>query len=129
MSSYAVNDKDKQKSGVFAVSEAFERSAAMGLSMPENLTSAQQRLYMALRCIYRDYRSGITTRSQAAQEKAQAVREYERDPVRLFVGAVRNTEKSRTEYHLAEASGASTEELLVLAKKIIHDATGDGTFC
>ena len=45
-----------------------------------------------------------------------------------FVNAIKNTENARREYHLAEAAGASTEELLKLAKKIIHDATGDGSF-
>ena len=105
----------------FAVSEAFERAAARALPMPEDLDSAQQRLYLALRAIYRDYAAGVTSRAQAAQEKAQALRAYERDPVRAFLGAVKNTETARRNYHLAAAAGASAEELLALAKKIIRN--------
>lgn len=112
----------------YAVSESFERSAAQGLPIPSGLDGPQQRLYIQLRGVYRDHHAGLTTRLQAAAEKAMAVQEYQRDPVRMFVGAIKNTEEARRKYHLAEAAGASTEELLQLAKKIIHDATGDGTF-
>lgn len=122
------NRHDRENGPSFAVSEDFERAAAQGLPMPENLNSAQQRLYLALRGVYRDYRAGATTRLQATSEKAQAVREYMRDPVCTFVRAVRDTEEARRQYHLQEAAGASAEELLKLAKRIIRDATGDGTF-
>lgn len=111
-----------------AVSEAFERAAAQGLPMPPGLDGPQQRLYIQLRGVYRDHHAGLTTRLQASAEKAKAVQEYERDPVRAFVGTVRDTEEARRQYHLREHAGASVEELLVLAKKIIYDATGDGTF-
>lgn len=55
-------------------------------------------------------------------------KDIERDPVRAFVKAVRDTEEARRQYHLREHAGACAEELLVLAKRIIYDATGDGTF-
>lgn len=112
----------------YAVNEAFERAAAQGLPMPPGLDGPQQRLYIQLRGVYRDHRAGLTTRLQASAEKAKAVQEYERDPVRAFVGTVRDTEEARRQYHLRERAGASTEELLALAKRIIYDATGDGTF-
>lgn len=112
-----------------AVSRDFEMAAAQGLPMPPGLDGPQQRLYIQLRGVYRDHRAGLTTRLQASAEKARAVREYECDPVRAFVGgAVRDTEEARRQYHLREHAGASAEELLELAKKIIYDATGDGTF-
>lgn len=111
-----------------AVSKDFEMAAAQGLPMPPGLDGPQQRLYIQLRGVYRDHRAGLTTRLQASAEKAKAVQEYERDPVRAFVGTVRDTEEARRQYHLREHAGASTEELLVLAKRIIYDATGDGTF-
>lgn len=111
-----------------AVSRDFEMAAAQGLPVPPGLDGPQQRLYIQLRGVYHDHHAGLTTRLQAAAEKAKAVQEYERDPVRAFVGAVRDTEEARRQYHLREHAGASTEELLVLAKKIIYDATGDGTF-
>lgn len=111
-----------------AVSRDFEMAAAQGLPMPPGLDGPQQRLYIQLRGVYHDHHGGLTTRLQAAAEKAKAVQEYERDPVRAFVGAVRDTEEARRQYHLREHAGASTEELLVLAKRIIYDATGDGTF-
>lgn len=110
------------------ISRDFEMAAAHGLPMPERLDSAQQRLYLSLRKVYRDYYAGVTSLPQATKEKAQAIREYERDPVRMFVGAIKNTEEARRQYHLMERTGASTEELLRLAKNIIRDATGDGTF-
>lgn len=110
------------------VGKDFEMAAAQGLPMPPGLDGPKQRLYIQLRGIYRDHHAGMTTRLQASAEKAKAVQEYERDPVRAFVGAVRNTEESRRQYHLRERAGASAEELLVLAKRIIYDATGDGTF-
>lgn len=112
----------------YAVNEAFERAASQGLPMPPGLDGPQQRLYIQLRGVYRDHHAGLTTRLQAAAEKARAVHEYERDPVRAFVNTVRNTEAARREYHLREHAGASTEELLALARRIIYDATGDGTF-
>lgn len=112
----------------YAVNEAFERAASQGLPMPPGLDGPQQRLYIQLRGVYRDHHAGLTTRLQASAEKAKAVQEYERDPVRAFVNTVRDTEAARREYHLREHAGASTEELLALAKKIIYDATGDGTF-
>ena len=111
-----------------AVSREFEMAAAQGLPMPQGLDGPQQRLYIQLRGVYRDHRAGLTTRLQASAEKAKAVQEYERDPVRAFVGAVRDTEEARRQYHLREHAGASAEELLALAKKIIYYATGDGTF-
>lgn len=111
-----------------AVSREFEMAAAQGLPMPPGLDGPQQRLYIQLRGVYRDHRAGLTARLQASAEKAMAVQEYERDPVRAFIGAVRDTEEARRAYHLAEAAGASVEELLSLAKRIIYDATSDGTF-
>lgn len=111
-----------------AVSREFEMAAAQGLPMPPGLDGPQQRLYIQLRGVYRDHRTGLTTRLQATAEKAKAVQEYERDPVRMFVEAIKNTEEARRQYHLRERAGASTEELLRLAKNIIRDATGDGTF-
>ena len=110
------------------VGKDFEMAAAQGLPMPPGLDGPKQRLYIQLRGIYRDHHAGMTTRLQASAEKAKAVQEYERDPVRAFVGAVRDTEEARRQYHLREHAGASAEELLVLAKRIIYDATGDGTF-
>lgn len=123
-----VNGSGYESARTFAVSEAFERAAAQGLPMPPGLDGPQQRLYIQLRGVYRDHRAGLTTRLQASAEKAKAVQEYERDPVRAFVETVRDTEEARRQYHLREHAGASAEELLVLAKKIIYDATGDGTF-
>lgn len=111
-----------------SVSKDFEMAAAQGLPMPEGLDGPQQRLYIQLRGVYRDHRTGLTTRLQASAEKAKAVQEYERDPVRAFVETVRDTEEARRQYHLREHAGASAEELLALAKRIIYDATGDGTF-
>lgn len=128
MSSEAVSGCEHEKPRTFAVSESFERAAAQGLPMPTWLDGPQQRLYIQLRGVYRDHHAGLTTRLQAAAEKAKAVQEYERDPVRAFVGAVRDTEEARRQYHLREHAGDSSEELLVLAKRIIYDATGDGTF-
>lgn len=128
MSSEAVSGCEHEKPRTFAVSESFERAAAQGLPMPPGLDGPQQRLYIQLRGVYRDHHDGLTTRLQAAAEKAKAVQEYERDPVRAFVGAVRDTEEARRQYHIRENAGAGTEELLALAKRIIYDATGDGTF-
>ena len=111
-----------------AVSKDFEMAAAQGLPMPPGLDGPQQRLYIQLRGVYRDHHEGLTTRLQAAAEKAKAVQEYEHDPVRAFIGAVRDTEEARRQYHIRERAGASAEELLSLAKRIIYNATGDGTF-
>lgn len=110
------------------VGKDFEMAAAQGLPMPPGLDGPQQRLYIQLRGVYRDHRAGLTTRLQASAEKARVVQEYERDPVRAFIGTVRDTEEARRQYHLREHAGASAEELLALAKKIIYNATGDGTF-
>lgn len=55
-------------------------------------------------------------------------KEIDRDHVRTFIGAIRDTEEVRRQYHIAEAAGAGPCQLLELAKKIIYDATGDGTF-
>ena len=123
-----MSTRSEASAGRFAVSEAFEMAAAQGLPMPVGLDASQQRLYIQLRGVYRDHHAGMTTRLQAAAEKALAVREYEHDPARVFVGAVRDTEEARRRYHLAEAAGAGPCQLLELAKKIIYDATGDGTF-
>lgn len=54
-----------------------ERLAAKGDPLPDNLTAPEQWLYLSLRILYREYRSGAIEKKQARQEKRKLIDEYE----------------------------------------------------
>lgn len=54
-----------------------ERSAMKSEPMPDNLTMPEQWLYLSLRILYREYRSGAIEKKQARQEKRKLIDEYE----------------------------------------------------
>ncbi|HCA29770.1 MAG TPA: hypothetical protein DEP23_09490 [Ruminococcaceae bacterium] len=45
--------------------------------MPDGLTQPEQWLYLSLRALYREYRSGAVSKEQAAQEKRAILDQYE----------------------------------------------------
>lgn len=54
-----------------------ERGAMKSEPMPDNLAMPEQWLYMSLRMLYREYRSGAIEKEQARQEKRKLIDEYE----------------------------------------------------
>lgn len=54
-----------------------ERGAMKSEPMPDNLTMPEQWLYLSLRILYREYRSGAIEKKQARQEKRKLIDEYE----------------------------------------------------
>ena len=53
-----------------------ERLAAKGDPLPDNLAMPEQWLYLSLRMLYREYRSGAIEKEQAGQEKRKLIDEY-----------------------------------------------------
>ena len=45
--------------------EELERRAASGLGLPGNLTAPEELLFLGLRHIYHDWRSGLLTKTEA----------------------------------------------------------------
>lgn len=110
------------------LSPDLERAAAKGEPAPDGLSAPQLRLYITLRGIYHDYRAGIISKSEAVREKDMAVKLCRADRMDVFVNTIKDTAESRRRYHLAAAAGDGPDHLLELAKEIIRQATGDGTF-
>lgn len=54
-----------------------ERTAARGEAMPDGLKQPEQLLFVSLRILYREYRSGAIEKEQAGQEKRKLIDEYE----------------------------------------------------
>ena len=117
--------------------EELERRAASGLGLPENLTAPEELLFLGLRHIYHDWRSGLLTKTEAKAEKDKVLAQYKTNATvlddtkrlcKIFVSVTNDTEPLRRSYHLAKQKGASPEELLGIACQIIRAATGDRTF-
>lgn len=51
----------------------WERDAARGAAMPEDLPLEEQAAFQALRYLYQAYRSGVITKENAAREKGQII--------------------------------------------------------
>lgn len=117
--------------------EELERRAASGLGLPGNLTAPEELLFLGLRHIYHDWRSGLLTKTEAKAEKDKVLAQYKTNAAvlddtkrlcKIFVSVTNDTEPLRRAYHLAKQKGASPEELLGIACQIIRAATGDRTF-
>lgn len=54
----------------------FEKKAARGEPMPDDLNGPERALYISLRGLYYQYRQEIIDREQAKKEKTQVVNDY-----------------------------------------------------
>lgn len=117
--------------------EELERLAHAGSELPALLPMEEQMLFLSLRSLYAQHRTGVLSIEQAVQEKqliltaytaAKAVFEDTRRLARLFPDTVRATELDRALFHKRKKAGASDAELLTIARRIICTATGDKTF-
>lgn len=54
-----------------------ERAALKGLDMPKNLWQFEQLCFLSLRCLYREFKSGVITKNQARAEKQDIIKAYE----------------------------------------------------
>lgn len=54
-----------------------EHAAARGDPLPDGFTLVEQWLYLSLRILHREFRSGVITREQAAMEKNAILKQYE----------------------------------------------------
>lgn len=61
--------------------------AANGNEMPNNLNTAQQRLYQTLRCIYFQYKCGWIDKEEGRREKQKAISAYEVDEIHIKANA------------------------------------------
>jgi hypothetical protein len=111
-----------------------ERRAAQGQSMPDFLPAPAQLLYLSLRRLYADYAAGRITRENASAEKKAIYKQYRlyadmlEDTKRLrktFCDRLDETLSDRRLFTLALAKGASAEELLPIACRIVRKVTGD----
>ena len=55
-----------------------ERTAAKGEAMPDGLNQPEQLLFISLRTLYMEFRSGLITKEQAALEKQKLLEEHDR---------------------------------------------------
>lgn len=60
----------------------FENVAISGGEMPDGLKSPEQHLFLGLRALYHQKRTGIITRETAVSEKKKLVHEYDKDVTR-----------------------------------------------
>lgn len=65
----------------------FESAAIAGCEMPGGLTSAEQRLFLSLRMLYHQKRTGIISRETAVLEKKKLLKTFELDKFRDKCGA------------------------------------------
>lgn len=56
--------------------EALERAAANGQPMPDGLTATEKTLYVAMRGLYFQYRSGVIDKEQARREKRLILNDF-----------------------------------------------------
>lgn len=59
--------------------------AATGSEMPDNLNSAEQRLFQSLRLLYAQFRMGGISPEQGKREKAKMVKAFEVDMLRIQI--------------------------------------------
>lgn len=57
----------------------YEREAMRGGQLPEGLALTDSKMFLALRTLYSEYRSGAVSREQASAEKRTLLRAYEAD--------------------------------------------------
>lgn len=57
--------------------EELERLAAKSEPLPNNLTLPEQWLYLSLRVLYREFKTGAITREQATKEKTSILKQFE----------------------------------------------------
>lgn len=74
-----------------------------GDPMPDGLTSPEQTLYLQLRMLYSQYRSGLVSREQAKEEKRMLCREFDNNKYkekmyRYWVEQTRRTEGCKNAY-------------------------------
>lgn len=65
----------------------FEPAAIAGHEMPDGLTGPEQRLFLALRSLYHQKRTGIIDRETAVLEKKKLLKTFELDKFRDKCGA------------------------------------------
>lgn len=80
-----------------------ERMAKDGNEMPDGLEYPDQVMYLCLRMLYEQLRTGIVDRETATREKRRLAREYEAyvfvDQMgKEWVQVIKNTELARAEY-------------------------------
>jgi hypothetical protein len=113
-----------------------ERRAAQGQAMPDFLPAPAQLLYLSLRRLYADYAAGRITRENASAEKKAIYQQYRlyadmlEDTKRLratFCDRLDETLNDRRMFTLMISKGASAEELLPIACRIVRKVTGDAS--
>lgn len=81
----------------------YERIAMAGGEMPDGLGSTDQGMFLALRCLYHSYKTGIINRETATKEKNKLLTEYQADilldvVVKQWADQMKNTEDARQKY-------------------------------
>ena len=74
-----------------------------GDPMPDGLTSQEQTLYLQLRMLYAQYRSGVVSRERAKEEKRMLCKEFDKNQYkekmyRYWVEQTKQTERYKNAY-------------------------------
>ena len=101
----------------------WELNAMRGEEMPEGLSTPDQMLYLALRMLYNQYKTGIVSRETASREKKKLLRNWELNLIwdkagKLWNEQIRLTEEARSAYR--------KERTLENADKLLKRIEGAG---
>jgi hypothetical protein len=81
----------------------YEKIAMAGGEMPDNLSSADQQMFLELRLLYKSHKMGIIDRDTAKKEKIKLLNEYKANVIvdsfcKQWAQQHIKTEKARQEY-------------------------------
>lgn len=101
----------------------WELNAMRGEEMPDGLSTPDQTLYLQLRMLYNQYKTGIVTREVASREKKKLLRNWELGLIwdkagKLWNEQIRLTEEARSAYR--------KERTLENADKLLKRIEGAG---
>lgn len=101
----------------------WELNAMRGEEMPDGLSTPDQMLYLSLRMLYNQYKTGIVSREVASREKKKLLRKWELNLIwdkagKLWNEQIRLTEEARIAYR--------KERTLENADKLLNRIEGAG---
>lgn len=101
----------------------WELNAMRGEEMPDGLSTPDQTLYLQLRMLYNQYKTGIVSRETASREKKKLLRNWELGLIwdkagKLWNEQIRLTEEARSAYR--------KERTLENADKLLNRIEGAG---
>jgi hypothetical protein len=102
----------------------YERQAMAGEEMPDGLNMPDTLMYIGLRMLYNQYKSGTIGRDLATAEKRKLIKKYKyqmflQEASERYVKNIKQTELARAEYRKERTLEAADKLVLALEGKIL----------